>query len=185
MRKHFQTHPPGRPRRALACGLALMLLAGQSAPASAAQAVEFVIRDGTELAVVTVGEVSSKTATEGDTVTFRIEDDLVVNKQIVIAKGTIAKGTIVSAEKSGRLGKGGKLGIRVEATTTVDGQKIKLRASQGREGGDKTGTTVALVVLFGVFGFLKKGSDAKIKDGTKIKVYVDEEKRVLVKGGAV
>jgi hypothetical protein len=47
------------------------------------------------------------------------------------------------------MGKGGHLSIRIESTTTVDGQKVKLRASKGREGDDKTGTTVALVVLFG------------------------------------
>lgn len=63
--------------------------------------------------------------------------------------------------------------------------KIKLRASQGKEGGDKTGTTVALVALFGVFGFLKKGANAKIKEGTKIKVYTDEAKKVRVKGGVI
>ena len=146
---------------------------------------EYVIPDGAELSVVTTEEISSKTASEGDAVTFKVEEDLVVNNQVVIVKGTIAKGTITSAEKSGRLGKGGKLGIRVDSTATVDGQRIKLRASQGRAGDDKTGTTVALVVLFGVFGFLKKGSDAKIKPGTKVKVYVDEEKKVYLRGGAV
>jgi hypothetical protein len=50
---------------------------------------------------------------------------------------------------------------------------------------NKLGTTIALVALFGVFGFLKKGSDAKIKVGTKIKVFTDEEKRVRVRGGAM
>jgi len=154
-------------------------------PETSVQGEEFLIPDGTELSVVTTQEISSKTAIEGDPVTFKIEDDLVVNNQIVIAKGTIAKGTISVAEKSGRLGKGGKLGIRVESTTSVDGQKIKLRASQGKEGGDKTGTTIALVALFGVFGFLKKGSNAKIKEGTKIKVYTDEVKKVHVKGGII
>ena len=42
------------------------------------------------------------------------------------------------------------------------------------------GTTVALVVLFGPLGFLKKGKQAVIKPGTEIKVYTDEEKRVVL-----
>lgn len=178
-----------RARRAVACLLLVTLLASAApAPLAAqqpAQAEEFVVPDGAELSAVTTQEISSKTATEGDAVTLRLDDDLIVNKQIVIAKGTIVKGVIASAEKSGRLGKGGKLGLRIETTTAVDGQTIKLRASQGKQGDDKTGTTIALVALFGVFGFLKKGSDAKIKLGTKIKVYTDEEKRVRVRGGAV
>ena len=186
----------GVARRAASCGLCL-LLATQASFAAPPPVVnpgtrpastdlhEYVIPDGAELSVVTTEEISSKTASEGDAVTFKVEEDLLVNNQVVIVKGTIAKGTITSAEKSGRLGKGGKLGIRVDSTATVDGQRIKLRASQGRAGDDKTGTTVALVVLFGVFGFLKKGSDAKIKPGTKVKVYVDEEKKVFLRGGAV
>jgi hypothetical protein len=183
-------------RRAVSCCLSLLLAAHVSSavPPSVVNPVarpastdlhEYLIPDGAELSVVTTEEISSKTASEGDAVTFKVEEDLLVNNQVVIVKGTIAKGTITSAEKSGRLGKGGKLGIRVDSTAAVDGQRIKLRASQGRVGDDKTGTTVALVVLFGVFGFLKKGSDAKIKPGTKVKVYVDEEKKVFLRGGAV
>jgi hypothetical protein len=39
---------------------------------------------------------------------------------------------------------------------------------------------VALVVLFGPLGFLKRGKDAKIKEGTRIEAYTDEEKKVAV-----
>ena len=65
------------------------------------------------------------------------------------------------------MGKGGKLGIRVESTTAVDGQKVRLRASKGGEGGDKVGTVIALSVFFGLFGLLKKGKNAKIKKAQK------------------
>jgi hypothetical protein len=77
------------------------------------------------------------------------------------------------------------LGIRIQSTTTVDNQKTKLRSAKGKAGDDKTGTTVALVVLFGPLGFLKKGKQAIIKPGTAIKVFTDEEKNVQVKGGVV
>lgn len=183
----------GKAARHLLAGSLILLLLGQSVPAlcigllldSATLESEFVIPEGTELSVVTTDEISSKTATEGDPVTFKVEEDVVINNQVVIARGTIARGSITAAEKSGRLGKGGKLGIRLDTTTTVDGQRIKLRAAQGKRGGDKTGTTIALVALFGVFGFFKKGSDAKIKPGTSIKVFTDEEKKVRIKGGVI
>lgn len=138
------------------------------------------IPEGTEFEVVTTEEISSKTAVEGDPLTFKVAEDVVVNGQVVIPKDTIVKGSVAGAEKSGRMGKGGKLSIRVESTTTVDGQKLRLRASRGKTGDDKTGTTVALTVLFGPLGLLKKGKDAKIKPGTRIKVYTDEEKVVRV-----
>lgn len=178
------------PTWARACALALLFVMSvhASAPAvvlagqpSTRQAAEIVIPDGTELTVITTEEITSKTAVEGDPISFKVDEDVTVNGKVVIAKGTLVKGEISNAKKSGRMGKGGALSIRINSTTTVDDQKIKLRASKGREGDDKTGTTVALVVLFGPLGFLKKGKDAKIKEGTRIKAYTDEEKKVALK----
>jgi len=90
------------------------------------------IPDGTELFVVTIDETSSKVATEGDPVNFRVAEDVVIDGRPVIAKGTLVKGTVVSAVRSGRMGKGGKLGVRIKSTYTVDRQLHKLRAAKGK-----------------------------------------------------
>lgn len=139
-----------------------------------------VIPDGLEFAVVTVDEITSKTAAEGDPLTFKVAEDVRIDGKLVIAKDSIVKGTVAQAKKAGMMGRGGSLGIRVESTMTIDNQKLKLRSTKGKEGDDKTGTTVALVVLFGPLGFLKKGKNAVIKPGTQIKVYTDEEKKVAI-----
>lgn len=153
-----------------------------ASPMSAApETIEVVVPDGTEFTVVTTDEISSKTATEGDPITFKVDEDVKVNDHIVIAKGTVVKGSVTSAKKSGFFGRGGNLGIRIDSVMAVDNQKIKLRAAKGKEGSDKTGTTVALVVLFGPLGFLKHGKNAIIKPGTQIKVFTDEEKKVQAK----
>lgn len=140
------------------------------------------IPDGTEFTVVTIEEITSKTAAEGDPINFKVAEDVKIDGVVVIAKDTLVKGSVAQAKKAGMMGRGGSLGIRVESSTTVDNQKIKLRSTKGKEGDDKTGTTVALVVLFGPLGFLKKGKNAVIKPGTQIKVYTDEEKKVAIKG---
>ena len=140
-----------------------------------------VIPDGFEFNVVTIDEITSKTATEGDPLTFKVAEDVKIDGQVVIAKDSLVKGTVAQAKKAGMMGRGGTLGIRVESATTIDNQKLKLRSTKGKEGDDKTGTTVALVVLFGPLGFLKKGKNAVIKPGTPIKVYTDEEKKVEIK----
>lgn len=147
---------------------------------TAAAADEVTIPDGTEFTVITTEELSSKTNVEGDSVSFKVKEDVAVNGKVVIAKDSLVKGIISNAEKSGRFGKGGKLNIRVESATTVDGQKIKLRASKSRQGEDKVGTTVVLAVLFGPLGFLKKGKDAKVPAGTEVKVFADEDKKVTI-----
>lgn len=176
--------------KTLALALSLSMLAHVVTPVpvlaqekvSANSGADVTIPDGTELTVVTLEEITSKTATEGDPLTFKVDEDVKVNNRVVIARGTLVKGVVANAKKNGRMGKAGALSIRIESTTTVDDQKVKLRASKGKEGDDKTGTTVALVVLFGPLGFLKKGKDAKIKEGTKIKAFTDEEKKIQVKG---
>jgi len=66
-------------------------------------------------------------------------------------------------------------------STAVDGQEIKLRASKGKEGGSAAVSTLALTMLFGPLGLLKKGGEATIKEGTKIKIYTDEEKKLLLR----
>ena len=151
-------------------------------PVHATPAVNIkVIPDGTEFTVLTIDEISSKTASEGDPLTFKVAEDVKIDGVTVVAKDTLVKGIVATAKKAGMMGRGGSLGIRVESAMTVDNQKLKLRSSKGKEGDDKTGTTVALVVLFGPLGFLKKGKNAKIAPGTPIKVYTDEEKRVEIK----
>src|ERR1051326_5333225 len=102
----------------------------------------------------------------------------VIDGRVVIAKGTLAKGTVTSSVRSGRMGKGGKLGIRLESTSTVDRQRVKLRAAKGKKGDDNTASVIALTMLVSVFFLLKKGDDAKIKAGTPIQVFTDEEKAV-------
>lgn len=173
----------GRFAPAIACSLLIAMpvqfvipvaaLAQQSA-GIVQEGSESILPDGTEFTVVTIEEISSKTATEGDPLTFKVEEDVKVNGRIVIAKDTIVKGTVSNAEKSGRMGRSGKLGIRIESTTAVDGQKVRLRASKGKEGDDKTGSVIALSLIVSPLFLLKRGKDAKIKPGTKIKVYTDE-----------
>ena len=141
-----------------------------------------VIPDGMEFNVVTIDEITSKTAAEGDPLTFKVAQDVRIDGEVVVAKDSLVKGVVAQSKKAGMMGRGGTLGIRVETAVTIDNQRLKLRSTKGKEGDDKTGTTVALVVLFGPIGFLKKGKNAVIRPGTEIKVYVDEEKKVTIKG---
>lgn len=161
--------------------LLAMVQSLESKPASATNnlpqnATEGIVPDGTEVKVTVTEQISGKTAAEGDPLSLKVAEDVLINGKVVIAKDTIAKGIVTEAKKSGRMGKGGSLSIRVESTQLVDGQKVKLRAAKGGDGNDKTGTTVALTVLFGPIGLLKKGKDAVIKAGTVISAFTDEAK---------
>ena len=141
---------------------------------------EIVVPDGAEFSVMTVDEISSKTASENDPVNLRVLDSVRVGNTVVIAAGTLVKGSVASVEQRGHLGKGGKLGLRVDSTTAVDGQRIRLRASKGKGGTDTVGSTIALSLLISPLFLLRRGNHAVIKPGTKIQVFTDEEKRVML-----
>lgn len=143
---------------------------------------QIILTEGTAINVVTAHDVTSKEAKPNDPVNFTVNEDLVINGQVIVRKGTNAVGSVITAEKGGYLGKSGKLGIQVESTQTVDGQPLKLRAAKGREGDDKTMSTAVLSSILPPFLF-RKGGEAKILAGTPVTVYVATEKRFRVEDG--
>ena len=150
-----------------------------TAPSNDGNASSVTVADGTEIKITNTEEISGQKVVEGDPLTFRIAEDVKVSGKTVIAKDTIVKGTVSAAKKKGFMGKSGELSVRIESTQTVDGQKIKLRASKSGQGGDNMGSTIALTVLFGPLGLLRHGKEAKIKAGTILSAYTDEAKTVM------
>jgi len=60
---------------------------------------EIVVPDGTEFSVMTVDEISSKTASENDPVNLRVLDPVKVGNTVVIAAGTLVKGSVANVEQ--------------------------------------------------------------------------------------
>lgn len=137
--------------------------------------------DGEKIRLVLMEDISSATANQGDRVNFTVADDVKVGDTIIIAKGATAAGTITEAKKKGMLGRGGKLTMTMDQVKAVDGQNIRLRATSGREGDDKTGKTVAVAVLAGPFALLVKGKDIAAAKGTEYAAYIDETKEIIMK----
>jgi len=143
---------------------------------------EIVLPEGTALNVVTAQAITSKTANLNDVVNFKVDEDVVINGQVVIRKGTTAVGSVMHATKGGYMGKSGKLGLQVESTQTVENGRVKLRAAKGREGDDET-NKAAVLSMISPLGLFKRGGEAKVEEGTRVTVYVAEEKRFRVEDG--
>jgi hypothetical protein len=137
------------------------------------------IREGTEVQLEFAEDVSSKTATEDDKVNFRLAEDLKVGDVVVARTGSIAVGTVTNAKKAGMMGRGGELNVRLEYLKIGD-SRVRLRANKGKEGANKVGATVALTVLFGPIGLLKRGHNIDIKEGTSLAAWVDQDSVVTV-----
>ncbi len=142
----------------IASSLVTLAVLAQEAPGVAPTAAAVVaptihIPEGTEVPLLFVDPVSSATNAEGDRFTLRVDGDVKIGGRVAIKSGSIAVGTVTNAHKRGFMGKAGE---------------------------SKVGTTVALTILFGPVGLLKRGHDIDIKPGTPITAFVDQATDIVV-----
>lgn len=152
-----------------------ILLLGNAA--SASQSIK--VTEGTEVSLELLEPLSSATAVQGQRFNLELDQDLKINGVMVAPAGSKAIGSVVSARKRGFMGKAGELNIQVDYFLVGD-QRVKLRASSGREGEGRVGSTVALTVLFGPIGLLKRGKDIEVPKGQIITAFVDQTAEVPV-----
>jgi hypothetical protein len=172
-----------RTRLALAAAAALAVAIpaaarAQATPAAyangAAAARGTPVPEGTEFYVVTTEDLTSKSASPGQRVSMKVDENVLVNGVLVIAKGTPVRAEVGEAKGAGMFGKGGKLSLRIESTTAVDGQKVQLRGSPSAAGKSRTGSMVAVTALVSPLGVFIKGKNATYPTGTRLTVYTDE-----------
>ena len=92
------------------------------------------LEDGAVVHMRLVSPVTSETANVGDSIAFVVTRDVVANGAVVIARKTPALGTVVVARRA-NWGFGrwysGRLSLAFMQTTAIDGQTIRLRATNG------------------------------------------------------
>lgn len=145
-----------------------------AAPAAVPAPGKLILREGTDVKLKFVDDLSSKTANDGDPVNLVLDEDLKVGDVVVVKAGAKAVGEVTNAKKAGMMGKAGELNMRLEHLTTGD-DRVRLRGSKGKEGEGKEGTTVALTVLFGPIGLIKHGKNVEVKAGTPLTAFVDQD----------
>lgn len=153
-----------------------------------AQAAKIKLEEGTQVRLKLMEAISSATAQNGQVVSFEVLDEIRVNEQVVIAEGATAWGTIVDSEENKRMGRAGKLAIRMDYVKATDGSKIPLRANAEKRGAGKgvsTGIAVAATaVLFwpaAPLFLLRKGKNAEIPRGFHLQAFVDGDRLIAVR----
>ncbi len=137
------------------------------------------LREGTEVLLEFAEDLTSRTAAEDDKFNLRLAEDLKLGDVVVAKADSIAVGIVTNARKAGMMGKGGELNIRLEYLKVGD-QRVRLRANKGKEGASKVGATIALTVLFGPIGLIKRGHNIDIKEGTALTAWVDQDTDVTI-----
>lgn len=138
------------------------------------------LKQGTEIRLETVGELSSNRSRVGDRIDLEVRDAVRLDGQTVIPAGTRAIGEITRRKDSGMWGKAGKLEFKPLYIKMGDRQ-IGLSATDSTKDKGKAGTAgvVAAVVFLPVAGFFVKGTSAKIPARTGVTAYLDEEVPVM------
>ena len=86
-------------------------------------------------------------------VDFEVTEDIKVNDVVVIPKGSQAMGTVVEAQGRRRLGRAGKLNVRIEEVRLADGSRARLRAIQENTGKGRQGLMTGAMIATGVLFF--------------------------------
>jgi hypothetical protein len=158
-------------------------LSSESQPSSAPEArtnAGFTLEDGTVVKLKLQRDLLSSKLQDKETIDFEVIEDVKVDGIVVIPRGAKAEGTVTDTQAARRMGRSGRIGVRLDWALTGDGKRIPLRAVGVRPYGERAekiinDTATAAMVLFPAAPFilLKKGKDATIPKGTLATSFVD------------
>lgn len=146
-------------------------------------AEEVILEVGTLIPVRLTRHLNANIDTSGMRFNFEVTEDVVVDGQVVIAKGALAKGIITKATKRKSLGRSGTLGFEARSVEAADGRNVRLvRDNINVEGRGRTGAAVAHTVLWGPIGLFAKGRSANVMMDTEYDLEVASD--VAIRPGA-
>jgi hypothetical protein len=146
----------------------------------AAPTFAFGLEDATPIKIKLARELSSAHEKTGDRVDFEVSEDIKVKDIVVIPKGGIAWGTITEAQPHRRMGRSGKLDMKINEVRLADGERIPLRAVREARGGGRQGVMTGAMVASGILFFpaaplflFVHGRDITIPKGAEVTAYIE------------
>ncbi|MCP5463487.1 MAG: DUF2846 domain-containing protein [Deltaproteobacteria bacterium] len=112
----------------------------------------------TKIHVKLLESVTSYQNKTGDQVVFEVAEDVIIENQVVINKGTRFQGIVNQASKGKMGGVAGDIDLVVSSLPAADGGLIPVLGQISSSGRDRTDKAMMNTVLFGVFGGMATGS---------------------------
>ena len=138
------------------------------------------LEDNTPVHLVLSDNLSSASATTGQTISFEVSEDVLVDSLVVIPRGSLAWGTVTDAQAKRRLGRAGHLDVNIDKVRLADGEKVLLSATSHAKGASHTGAMTAGIVVTSLivwpaapFFLFMHGHDVTIPKGTKIEAFIN------------
>ncbi|HMF75929.1 MAG TPA: hypothetical protein VK604_09740 [Bryobacteraceae bacterium] len=136
------------------------------APVQAPERHVVTLQQGTSLAVRLGETLSTDHNYTGDTFRATLEAPIVIDGFIIADRGSKVLGTILSAQKAGRMAGTANLSLALTEINTTDGQRIQIETSQFAKQGDsstgqnaaKMASGAALGAIIGALGGGGKGA---------------------------
>jgi len=147
---------------------------------------EVTLKSGTEIPLTLLHEVTSQDAESNSQVQFQVQTDIKVGGEIVIQRGSIAKGIVSHYEKSGAFGKPGSVTVQVSSVNAVDGTYVPLSGnSLSAEGSSNVALVIILLILLwwtiiGLLVMLINGGKGVIHSGSPVDATVTGNTQITI-----
>lgn len=163
--------------------LVLLCLSAFSFNASAfsTRAADITLPAGTRIDLELISTINSASVQAGESVDFKVRADVLVDNNVVVRAGTIAKGTVVAANRAKGIGKEGNVEIQVKNVAAVDGKLIPLSGSGvSRKGEDNQTLAIVLGIFVCILFLMVKGKNGEIPAGTTTDAIVASNIKIAV-----
>lgn len=129
----------------------------------------FGLAKDTAIRVRLVKTLSSGSVHAGDAVDFEVIDDVLVDKLVVIARGSKVTGTVVETAPKKRFGRDGRVSFKIMSVRLVDNEMASVRCYHEFTGdANSPGSS-------GPSHSLASGKDAIVPEGTAFTVLIEED----------
>jgi hypothetical protein len=155
-----------------AATIVFALVAAQPLPAqnSPPTATTALLKAATPIRVITSAPLSSKTSAKGERVALEVAEDVIIDGQTLIKKGTAVIGEISDARVKAMFGQSGKLSVR-PLYLRVGTQIVRLSGESGTKAKTSGGAIVGLAVVSPLF----TGRSAIIPAGTEVPASIERD----------
>jgi len=146
---------------------------------------DFTLADGAVVKLRLMRDLSSSEIKVEDPVEFEVIEDVKLDGVVVIPRGAKAEGSVIDARAARRMGRSGRIGVRLDYVSPATGERLPLRAVSARSDGSRAGqvasdTTIAATFFFPAapFFLLKKGKEVTIPKGTLVTSFIEGDHRL-------
>ena len=139
--------------------------------------------------VALTSTVNSGQAQVGDTVVYKVVEDVMIGGRVVIPVGTTGVATVTEVTAAARLGKDGRVVLDFGRVSSLDGTQIQLKVDETATERNRSlelaaGASMAGIILLGpvglVGGYFVRGKDVQIEANTQF--YVETTRAMPVLG---